>query len=116
MAYDEKLAERVRALLEGRRGIAERKMFGGIAFMLNGKMFGGVLNADFVARVGPDACAAALRKPHVRPMDFTGRPLTGYVYVGPAAVRDKRSLGRWVEKCLAHTASLATGSRRTKAR
>ena len=102
MAYSEKLAQRIRVLLTGKRGIAARKMFGGIAFMLNGKMCCGVLNTDLVARVGREAYADALKKPHVRPMDFTGRPLTGYVYVGPAAMHDKRSLRRWVDNCLAH--------------
>ena len=82
MAYDEKLAQRIRPLLNRKRGVSERKMFGGIAFMLDGKMCCGVLNSDLVARLGADDCAAALRTPHVRPMDFTGRPLKGFLYVG----------------------------------
>ncbi len=114
MAYDEKLAQRVRALLKGKRGIAEKKMFGGIAFMKNGKMLGGVLKSDFVARVGPQAYAGALERPHVRPMDFTGRPIAGYVFVGPAALRDARSLRRWVDACLAHAGTHAGGRTRAK--
>ncbi len=106
MAYDEKLVERIRVLLKGRRGITEKKMFGGIAILLNGKMCCGVLKDDLVARVGTDGYATALAKPHVRPMDFTGRPMKGYVYVAPAAIRDKRSLKRWVDACLAHAATL----------
>jgi TfoX/Sxy family transcriptional regulator of competence genes len=106
MAYDEKLAERMRALLEGKRGITEKKMFGGIAILCNGKMCCGVLKDDLVARVGADGYDKALAKPHVRPMDFTGRPMKGYVYVAPAALRDKRSLQRWLDVCLAHASTL----------
>ena len=106
MAYDEKLAQRIRDLLKGKRGIVEKKMFGGIAIMYNGKMCCGVLNNDLVARLGADGCAQALKKPHVRPMDFTGRVMKGYVYVGPAAAKDKRSLKRWVDACVAYTATL----------
>ncbi len=106
MAYNEKLAKRVRALIGGKRGFVEKKMFGGLAFMLKGRMCCGVLNDDLVARIGADRVARALTKPHVRPMDFTGRVIKGYVYVGPAAVRDKRSLKRWVDSCLEHTATL----------
>lgn len=106
MAYSEKLAQRVRALVKPKHGIVERRMFGGIAFMLKGKMFCGVLNADFMARVGRVAYADALKKRNVRPMDFTGRPLTGYVFVSPEAIRDRRSLGRWFDICLAHAATL----------
>ncbi len=83
MAYDEKLAGRVRLLLKGRKGISEKRMFGGLAFMLGDRMCCGVLKEDFVARIGPEAYESALDEPHVRPMDFTGRPIKGYVYVGP---------------------------------
>ena len=106
MAYDEKLAGRVRALLKGRRGITEKKMFGGLAILCSGKMCCGVLKEDLVARVGADGYEKALARPHVRPMDFTGRPMKGYVYVAPAAIRDKRALKRWVDACLAHADTL----------
>ncbi len=106
MAYDEKLARRVRILIGGKRGFVEKKMFGGVAFMLKGRMCCGVLNDDLVARIGAGRAAKALTKPHVRPMDFTGRVIKGYVYVGPAAVRDKRGLQRWVDSCLAYIATL----------
>jgi TfoX/Sxy family transcriptional regulator of competence genes len=81
-------------------------MFGGIAIMLNGKMCCGVLNDDLVARIGAERSAKALAKPHVRAMDFSGRVMKGYVYVGPAAIKDKRSLQRWLDACRAHTATL----------
>jgi TfoX/Sxy family transcriptional regulator of competence genes len=106
VAYDEKLAARVRELLKGKRGIVEKKMFGGIAILHKGKMCCGVLNGDLVARVGAEGHAKALAQPHVRPMDFTGRPMKGYVYVAPAAIKHKRSLKRWVDACVAYAATL----------
>lgn len=106
MAYDEKLVQRIRVLLKGKRGVIEKKMFGGVAIMRNGRMCCGVLNVDLVARIGADRYAEALARPHVRPMDFTGRVMKGYVYVGPAALKDKRSLKCWVDECLAHVATL----------
>lgn len=97
MAYDEKLAERVRKVLATREGVAEKKMLGGLAFLLGGRMCCGVLNDDLVVRVGPKRHAAALDRPHARSTDFTGRPLTGFVYVGPRGVR-RRSTPRHCRK------------------
>jgi len=110
VAYDEKLAGRVRALLEGRRGVAEKKMFGGIAFLLRGKMCCGVLNMNLVARVGAEDYGKALKRRHARPMNFTGRPIKGFVYVGPDGTRTRRDLQRWLDQCLAFAASLAKRS------
>lgn len=107
MAYDEKLAARVRALLKGKRGVAEKKMFGGIAFLLRGKMCCGILNADLVARVGAKHYESVLKRRYVRPMDFTGRAIKGYVYVGPGGTGTRRVLQRWLDECLAFTAALA---------
>ena len=87
MAYDEKLADRVREVLQRRRGVSEKKMFGGLAFLVNGHMACGVQGDDLMVRVGPDAYDAALKKAGTRPMDFTGRPLKGMVYVGPRGHR-----------------------------
>lgn len=106
MAYDEKLAERVRETLKRRRGIREKKMFGGLAFMVNGHMACGVQGDDLMVRVGPDAYDAALKKTGARPMDFTGRPLKGMVYVGPQGHRRKPSLEAWVEQALSYARSL----------
>jgi hypothetical protein len=83
MAYDEKLASRIRKLLKYKKNSNEKKMFGGLAFMLNGSMCSGIIQNLLVARVGPDNYESALREPHTRPMDFTGRPMKGYVYVEP---------------------------------
>jgi len=81
MAYSDELADRVRAALGDRATLGERKMFGGLAFMHNGHMFSGVLGEQLIVRLGPEAGERALEQPHTAPMDFTGRPLKGYVYV-----------------------------------
>jgi len=101
MAYDESLAFRIRRVLAGERGIGERKMFGGLCFTAAGRMCCGVLGKDLVIRVTPGGWEAALRRRFTRPMDFTGRPLRGFLYVGPGGTRDGRSLRRWVGEGLA---------------
>lgn len=106
MAFDETLAKRVRALLIGRTGYSERRMFGGIAFMLEGKMCCGVLNDELVARVSAGDYAAALTQPQVRPMDFTGRPMKGYLYIAAAAIAGDGSLAMWVERCVSFVTTL----------
>ncbi len=77
MAYNAEIADRVLKMMVGREGLTERKMFGGIAFMLNGNMCFGVTNDDLMVRVGADGLEDALDPPHARPMDFTGRPMKG---------------------------------------
>lgn len=113
MGYDERLAERVREILDGRKNVSERKMFGGLAFLLDGKMCVGVLNNELVVRAGAAQNATALKAKHARPMDFTGRISTGMVYVSPAGVARGPSLRRWVEMGIA-SASSATPSKRKK--
>jgi TfoX/Sxy family transcriptional regulator of competence genes len=105
MGYDESLAERIRDVLAGEQGVSERKMFGGLAVMVDGHMACGIVGDDLMLRLGAEAAEAALRRPHVRQMDFTGRPMTGMVYVAPAGVRGA-ALRSWVEKALAHARSL----------
>lgn len=100
MAYDERLAERIRTALSGRDDVVERKMFGGITFMVAGRMACGVVHDDLMVRVGSDRHDAALAEPHARPMDFTGRPSRGMVYVEPAGVRSEADLARWVERAV----------------
>lgn len=97
MAFDGGLAERIRSLLDEAPQVTERKMFGGIAFLLRGNMFVGIVEDDLMVRVGPEAHPQALQQPHARPMDFTGKPMSGYVFVGPAGTADDADLGRWVE-------------------
>lgn len=106
MAYDPTLASRVRELLAGRRGVTENAMFGGLAFLLDGKMFCGILGTELLARVGPEAHDAAMARPHVRIMDFTGRPMRGYVFVGPEAIPTATQLKRWVNDCETYAATL----------
>jgi hypothetical protein len=106
MAFDEKLASRVRTVLARRRELVEKKMFGGLAFLTGGHMFCGVIGEDLVVRVGPKAWADALARRHTRPMDFTGKPLTGYVYVAPPGLRTASSLKAWVERGLAFARTL----------
>jgi TfoX/Sxy family transcriptional regulator of competence genes len=96
MPYDEELAARIRRLLRSTAGITERKMFGGLAFMCQGKMCCGVVGRDLMVRVLEKDMSSALRRAHVRPMDFTGKPLRGFVYVAPPGVATDSSLWRWV--------------------
>lgn len=106
MAFDEQLAQRVRAILAPRRDVTERRMFGGIAFMLRGHMTVGINDTTLMARVGPDAHAESLARAHVRPMDFTGKPMRGYVYVDAPGIASDASLGEWVARCAAFTDTL----------
>jgi len=97
MAYDEKLADRIREVLGPREGVTEKKMFGGLAFLLDGKMFVGVSGDELLVRVGPERHQEALDRPNVRPMDFTGRPMKGYVFVEPAGCRTGKAIQSWVD-------------------
>jgi hypothetical protein len=81
-------------------------MFGGLAFMLKGRMCCGVLNDDLVVRVGPEHYAAALTRPYARPMDFTGRPISGFVYVAAGGVKGDAALAKWLRQAAEHASSL----------
>lgn len=96
MAYDEGLAERIRTVLADHQGVVEKKMFGGIAFMIGGNMAVGVIRDDLIVRVGPDAHDDAVAQPHVRVFDFGGRPSRGMVYIAPEGVASDPELERWV--------------------
>jgi len=106
MAYNEKLADRIRALVGDRPDLTERKMFGGLAFMLNGNMFCGIIRDDLMVRVGPDRFDDALAAPGARPMDFTGRPMKGMAFIGPAGYATDGQLRSWVEQTLDYARSL----------
>lgn len=101
MAFDEKLAERVRRILAARSDVEERRMFGGLAFLVRGHMAVGVESRRLMVRVGPEAYEAALALRHAREMDFTGRPLKGFVYVDPEGVATARPLAAWVARGVA---------------
>ena len=96
MVYDEKLAQRMRTLLKTYKGIDEKKMFGGLAFMLKGKMFCGIVKNDLMVRVGKEQNDEALSKPYARPMDFTGKPMKGYVFVSSEGLGAEEDLAAWV--------------------
>lgn len=106
MAYDEGVAERLREIFADRDDIAEKKMFGGIAFMHRGNMCCGIVNDVLMARVGPDNYQSALSRPHAREMDFTGKSLQGFVYVDPAGFAEDDEIRDWVGLCEAFTESL----------
>lgn len=106
MSFDEDLAGRVRLALGARKGLTEKKMFGGLAFLLNGNMCCGVLRKDLILRLDADRAGDALAEPHTRVFDFTGRPMRGWVVVGPAGCRDDGALADWVGQSAAFAASL----------
>jgi len=116
MAYDENLADRIRRALEPRSGVAEKKMFGGLAFLLEGRMFIGIAKDELMVRVGPEGYEAALAEPHVRPMDFTGRPMNGYVFVGRNGCRTDDAVKKWIERAATFVATLASDGRKTRTR
>ncbi len=97
MAYDELLAERMRKVLKAYRGVDEKKMFGGVAFMMKGKMFVGIVKNDLMVRVGKERNDEALARPHARPMDFSGRPMKGFIYVSPKGVETEKMLSAWIK-------------------
>ena len=106
MPYDEKLAERVRAIYQSEPTYTEQKMFGGLCFMVGHNMAIGVTGSDLMVRPGPDKFEDALVLPHARPMDFTGRPMKGFVYVGPEGITTDADLAEWVERGAAFARSL----------
>jgi len=105
MAYDETLADRIRDALAGEDGVTERKMFGGLAFMVGGHMACGIVKEELMLRLGAEGADEALDRPHTRPMDFTGRPMTGMVFVSPAGLRGA-ALARWVGQAVTFARSL----------
>ena len=98
MAYDESLAARIRDALTRRKGVEEKKMFGGICFLLHGNLLVGVWKDSLIARLGPDEGEAALREPHVRVFDITGRPMRNWVLVEPEGVEDDDQLKVWIDR------------------
>ncbi|WP_406442384.1 TfoX/Sxy family protein [Streptomyces sp. NBC_00631] len=106
MAYDQGLAERIRERLGADADVAEKRMFGGIAFLYRGNMAVGVTGDDLMVRVGPDATDAALARPGARIFDMTGRPMRGWVVVAGSAVTEDDALGAWIDEGHAFAASL----------
>lgn len=97
MAYDEHLAARIRKALGPRKDVTEKHMFGGVAFMLKSGMFCGIVKNDLMVRVGPEQHDLALSRPHARVMDFTGRPMRGFIFVAPAGFKTDSALKTWLD-------------------
>jgi TfoX/Sxy family transcriptional regulator of competence genes len=105
VAYDEDLADRVRAVLPHGAEVTERQMFGGLAFMLGGHMACGIVKDTLMVRLGPEGAGRALDQPHVRPMDFTSRPMKGMVFVEPSGLQGD-ALRRSVDAAACYVRSL----------
>lgn len=108
MAFDPGLAERVRESLNHQAGtlLDEKKMFGGLCFLLAGNMVAGILGDDLIARVGASAYTGLLREPGAAEMDFTGRPMKGMIMVDTAVLDDDAALQLWLSRCLAFAMTL----------
>ena len=106
MAYDEDLARRIREQLAAESGLTEKKMFGGLAFLLDGNMAVGLSGDELMVRVGPDGADDALALPHTRPFDMTGRPMKGWILVAREGIGDNRELGTWVARGVTFARSL----------
>lgn len=101
MAYDEYLAERIaKTLKEKNTNFKEMKMMGGIAFMVNGKMCVGITNSDLMARIDPDIYEKVLKRKGVREMDFTKKPMKGWIYVSPEVIDTEKELSEWIQLAL----------------
>ena len=100
MAYNEKMVDRIRELLVDQSNVLEKKMFGGVCFMVNDKMCIGVNLNEIMCRIDPDIYEQALEKKGAREMDFTGRPMKGYVFVDETGTKSKKDLQHWVDLCL----------------
>ena len=106
MAYDETLADRLRAVFGGRPGVREQKMFGGLALMLDGNMACGVHGGELIVRVGKENLEDALSQPHSRPFDMTGRRMGGFVFVSAEGIATEEGLAEWAGRGIAYAQSL----------
>jgi len=106
MAYDEGLATRVRELIGDEPGLVEKKMFGGLAMMLDGNMATGVHGDELIVRTAPDEYERLLGEPGARPFDLTGRPMKGWLLVDPAGIAEDADLQRWVDRGVLFARSL----------
>jgi len=111
VAYDARTADRVRSILSGRRDVAERKMMGGLCFMVGGSMCCGVSRSALMVRVGRDAYERTLTRPHVRPLEFAGRRPTGFVLVDPAGYRTDTELTAWIRRGIDFVSTLPASGR-----
>jgi TfoX-like protein len=106
MAYDENFAARIRKALGRRKGLVAKQMFGGIAFLLNGNMCVGIHKDELIVRLDPAETDAALAKPHTRIFDLTGRPMKGWILIGPSGIATDPQLKRWVSVAAKYAGAL----------
>ena len=106
MAYDENAAQRIQLIFGDHPGLVEKKMFGGVGFMLQGNMACGVNKDDLIVRIGPDNYDGLVVQPHARPFDFTGRPMKGWVMVAPDGYVSEKDLNEWVQRGVEFALSL----------
>ena len=106
MAYSEALADRIRQAFGRRRGLAKKKMFGGVGFLLHGNMCVGVWKTSLIVRLDPTDAQDLLKQPHVRPFDITGRPMKGWLLVEAEGLESDANLTEWIERAVAFVASL----------
>mgnify|MGYP006001413201 CR=1 FL=1 len=106
MPYDPGLAERLREQFQDRPDLVEKKMFGGLCFMVAGNMCCGIVGDTLMCRVGPEQYQDCLLQPHAREMDFTGKTLKGMVYVAPEGIESDQDLAAWISRCLHFVGSL----------
>src|SRR6266478_7535181 len=100
MAFDESLAERIRQGLARRKNVEEKKMFGGVGFLLSGNMLVGVWKDSLIVRLGPAEGEEALKEPHVKEFDITGRAMKGWVLVEPKGVEGDDQLSGWIQRAV----------------
>ena len=108
MAFDETLAARIRQRLTWRKNVAEKKMFGGVGFLLNGNLLVGVWKDSLIVRLSDEQGEAALLEPHVKEFDITGRPMKGWILVEPEGVEDDDQLSGWIQRAVKFVGKLPT--------
>lgn len=106
MPYSKSLAERVQRTLREVRGVSEKKLFGGVGFLLDGNLLVAVWQASLIVRLGADQAAMALKLPHVREFDVTGRPMKGWVMIEPDGLDSDRQLADWINRALEFVSTL----------
>lgn len=114
MAFDEKLNNRIREALSVIKKVEEKHMFGGTCYMVNGKMCVGVVGDEMMCRIDHDLYEVALEKPGCRPMDFTGKPMRGYVFVSQDGMKTKKQLDYWINLCLEFNKKAKAAKKRKK--
>jgi hypothetical protein len=100
MAFDDTLAARIRKALARKKGVEEKKMFGGVGFLLNGNKLVGVWKDSLIVRLGAEEGEAALREPHVKPFDITGKAMKGWALVAPEGIKDEDELKGWIQRAM----------------